>query len=218
MAACPKRLDGLPQALWPRSAARSSPRGAALGITSRLLFPLCSNSSETPSRWRLPPWSFRHDLADLHLHHRAAGRPIRCLERRVVRRAELRTQHPVAIMVKVSIYRCPRRQTLPYEGPARTRRKGRKASRRQGSCRLRGQKTMRVDTMVVAVAGRLGVVRLSGMRWRATTLMPLDPHDHGAASKLRFRSAASGTALERALRVAKPSAVHPQCEAVECGG
>ena len=77
---------------------------------------------------------------------------------------------------------------------------------------------MRVDTMVVAVAGRLGVVRLSGMRWRATTLMPLDPHDHGAPSKLRFRSAASGTALGRALRVETPSAVHPQCEAVlECG-
>jgi hypothetical protein len=83
---------------------------------------------------------------------------------------------------------------------------------------------MRVDTMVVAVAGRLGVVRLSGMRWRATsrsviwrfgaTLMPLDPHDHGAVSKLRFRSAASGTALGRALRVETPSAVHPQCEAV----
>jgi hypothetical protein len=77
---------------------------------------------------------------------------------------------------------------------------------------------MRVDTMVVAVAGRLGVVRLSGMRWRATTLMPLDPHDHGAVSKLRFRSAASGTALRRALRAEMPSAVHPQYEAVlECG-
>jgi hypothetical protein len=72
--------------------------------------------------------------------------------------------------------------------------------------------------MVVAVAVRLGVVRLSGMRWRATTLMPLDPHDHGATSKLRFRSVASGTALERELRVEKPSAVHPQREAVlECG-
>ena len=77
---------------------------------------------------------------------------------------------------------------------------------------------MRVDTMVVAVAGRLGVVRLSGMRWRATTLMPLDPHDHGAPSKLRFCSAASDMALGRALRLETPSAVHPQCEAVlECG-
>jgi hypothetical protein len=48
--------------------------------------------------------------------------------------------------------------------------------------------------------------------------MPLDPHAHGATSKLRFRSVASGTALERALRVEKPSAVYPQCEAVlECG-
>jgi hypothetical protein len=48
--------------------------------------------------------------------------------------------------------------------------------------------------------------------------MPLDPHDHGATSELRFRSAASATALERELRVKKPSAVHPQCEAVlECG-
>jgi hypothetical protein len=48
--------------------------------------------------------------------------------------------------------------------------------------------------------------------------MRLDPHDHGSPSMLRFRSVASGTALERALRVEKPSAVHPQCEAVlECG-
>jgi hypothetical protein len=77
---------------------------------------------------------------------------------------------------------------------------------------------MRFDTMAVAVAVRLGVVRLSGMRWRATSLMPLDPHHHGVTSKLRFRSVASGAALERALRVEKPSAVHPQSEAVlECG-
>jgi hypothetical protein len=49
-------------------------------------------------------------------------------------------------------------------------------------------------------------------------LMPLDPHDHGAVSKLRFCSAASDMALERALRAETPSAVHPQCEAVlECG-
>jgi hypothetical protein len=48
--------------------------------------------------------------------------------------------------------------------------------------------------------------------------MPLDPHDHSAASELRFRSAASGTALGRALRLETPSAVHPQSEAVlECG-
>ena len=88
----------------------------------------------------------------------------------------------------------------------------------QGFCRVLGEKTVRVDTMVVAVAVRMGVVRLSGMRWRATTLMPLDPHDHGATSGLRIRSVASGTALERDLRVEKPSAVHPQCEAVlECG-
>jgi hypothetical protein len=31
--------------------------------------------------------------------------------------------------------------------------------------------------------------------------MPLDPHDHGATSGLRIRSVASGTALERELRV-----------------
>src|SRR5690606_32558309 len=88
----------------------------------------------------------------------------------------------------------------------------------QGFRRARREKTVRVDTMVVAVAGTMGVVRLSGMRWRATTLMPLDPHDHGATSGLRIRSVAPGTALEREQRVEKPSAVHPQCEAVlECG-
>lgn len=68
--------------------------------------------------------------------------------------------------------------------------------------------------MVVAVAMRMGVVKLSGMRWRATSLMPLDPHDHGATSELRLRSVASGAALERALRLETPSAVHPQREAV----
>ena len=72
--------------------------------------------------------------------------------------------------------------------------------------------------MVVAVATGLGVVRLSGMRWRATSLMPLDPNDRAANLELRFRSVASGTVLERELRVEMPSAAHPQCEAVlECG-
>ena len=131
---------------------------------------------------------------------------------------ETKTQHPVALAAKASIYRCPRGGALLQKGggagPAETL----KALRGQGSCRVWGQKTARVDAMVVAVAVRLGVVRLSGLRWRATTLMPLDPHDHGATSELRLRSVTSGTALERALRVEKPSAVHPQREAVlECG-
>jgi hypothetical protein len=156
--------------------------------------------------------------ADLHLHHAARSRRMPCVARRPTRGVESRIQHPVALAARASIYRCPRREALVQKGPAQTRRIGPKPCGARGSCRLRGQKTMRVDTMVVAVAGRLGVVRLSGMRWRATTLMPLDPHDHGAVSKLRFRSAASDMALERALRAETPSAVHPQYEAVlECG-
>jgi hypothetical protein len=80
------------------------------------------------------------------------------------------------------------------------------------------EKTTYLDTMNVAAAVTMGVIKLSGMRWRTTTLMPLDPHDHGSASELRLCSAASGLAVERELRVEKPSAIHPLCEAVlECG-
>jgi hypothetical protein len=72
--------------------------------------------------------------------------------------------------------------------------------------------------MDVAVAIGLGVIELIGMRWRATTLMPLDLHDHGSPRRFRLGSAASGTAIEHTLRMAMPSAVHPQSEAVlECG-
>ena len=59
-----------------------------------------------------------------------------------------------------------------------------------------GEKTARVDMMDVAVAMRLGVIELSGMRWRATTLMPLDLHGHGSTSRLRFCSAPGGSAIE----------------------
>jgi hypothetical protein len=48
--------------------------------------------------------------------------------------------------------------------------------------------------------------------------MPPDPHGGVAAGALRVRSVASGTAFECALHVAMPSALHPQNEAVECGG
>lgn len=155
---------------------------------------------------------------DLQLHHRTRYGPIWRRARRAARRDGTRIQHPVALSAKASIYRCLRGEALLQKGRGGDPGQAPKASVGQGSCRVRGQKTTRVDAMVVAVAVRLGVVRLSGMRWRATTLMPLDPHDHGATSELRFRSVASGTALERELRVEKPSAVHPQCEAVlECG-
>jgi hypothetical protein len=81
-----------------------------------------------------------------------------------------------------------------------------------------GEKTARADTMDVAVVMRLGVLELSGMRWRATTLMLLDLHGHDSTLRLRFCSAASGSAIHRQPRVEKLSAVHPQCEAVlECG-
>lgn len=76
---------------------------------------------------------------------------------------------------------------------------------------------MALDAMNVAAAVRMGVIKLSGMRWRTTTLMPLDPHGHGRTWRLRLRSAASGEAIGRE-HMEKPSAVHPQCEAVlECG-
>ena len=127
-------------------------------------------------------------------------------------------QHPVALTAKASIYRCPASPSPRREGYGAGQAQAVEVPPNQGFCRTLGEKTVRVDTMVVAVAVRMGVVRLSGMRWRATTLMPLDPRDHGATSGLRIRSVASGTALERDLRVEKPSAVHPQCEAVlECG-
>jgi len=161
---------------------------------------------------------FRGAGIDLQLHHRARGEAVR---RRVARTASPgapRIQHPVALAAKASIYRCLRGEALLQKGRGGDPGQAPKALAGQGSCRVWGQKTARVDAMVVAVAVRLGVVRLSGMRWRATTLMPLDPHDHGATSELRLRSVTSGTALERALRVEKPSAVHPQREAVlECG-
>jgi hypothetical protein len=80
------------------------------------------------------------------------------------------------------------------------------------------EKTTYLDTMNVAAAVTMGVIKLSGMRWRTTTLMPLDPHGHGRAWRLRLRSAASGKAIGCELRMEKSSAVHPQCEAVlECG-
>jgi hypothetical protein len=195
-----------------------SARRHRLGITRPFSFLLRSNSSKSPSRWRLPPWSLDGRSADLHLHPAARPRRMPCAARHPTDGAESRIQHPVAPTTKASIYRCPRREALVQKGPAQTRRKGPKPSGAGDLAGCEWQKTMRVDTMVVAVAGRLGVVRLSGMRWRATTLMPLDPHDHGGPSKLRLRSAASGTAPRRALRVETPSAVHPQCEAVlECG-
>jgi hypothetical protein len=79
---------------------------------------------------------------------------------------------------------------------------------------VQGRKTMRFDTMVVAVAVRLGVAKLAWNEVESNPPMSLDLHDHGVTSKLRFRSVASGAGLERALRVEKPSAVHPKCEAV----
>ena len=155
---------------------------------------------------------------DLQLHHRTRYGPIWRRARHAARRDGTRIQHPVALAAKASIYRCLRGEALLQKGRGGDPGQAPKALAGQGSCRVWGQKTARVDAMVVAVAVRLGLVRLSGMRWRATTLMPLDPHDHGATSELRLRSVTSGTALERALRVEKPSAVHPQREAVlECG-
>lgn len=105
---------------------------------------------------------------------------------------------------------------LPTPGAGAGERPG--VLQKQGFPGARGRKLVRVRTMDVAVAVRLGVIKLSGMRWRATTLMPLDPHDHGSPSGLRVCFAAPGPAIERLLRVEMPSAVHPQCEAVlECG-
>jgi hypothetical protein len=76
----------------------------------------------------------------------------------------------------------------------------------------------RAGTMNVAVVARLGVVELSGMRWRATTLMPLDPHDHGPTSRLRVRSATPGSGHRVPAAHGEAVCGHPQCEAVlECG-
>lgn len=157
------------------------------------------------------------DTADLQLHHAQAAGSVSGAARWGVRRR--RRGHNILL-------RSPSKPL--YIDPCAAKPSARRARRRPGASADRlaepgfsgceGKKTGRVGTMIVAAVVRLGVVRLSGMRWRATTLMPLDPHDHGATSELRVRSVASGTALERALRVEKPSAGHPQCEAVtECG-
>jgi hypothetical protein len=127
------------------------------------------------------------------------------------------TQHPVALSFKLSI--CRYLRPGPHaEGDGGASPAAAQSLAGPGLLPDPGEKTARADTMDVAVAIGLGVIELSGMRWRATTLMPLDLHGHGPALELRFCSAASGPAILHEARMERPSAVHPQCEAVqECG-
>jgi hypothetical protein len=127
------------------------------------------------------------------------------------------TQHPVALSFKLSI--CRYLRPGPHaEGDGAASPAAAQSLAGPGLLPDPGEKTARADTMDVAVAIGLGVIELSGMRWRATTLMLLDLHGHGSTQGLRFRSAASGSAILRQARMERPSAVHPQCEAVlECG-
>ena len=127
------------------------------------------------------------------------------------------TQHIVALASKPSIGRHQRLTPRP-EGSGAASPAAAQSLAGPGLLPDPGEKTVRADTMDVAVVIRLGVIELSGMRWRATTLMPLDLHGHGPTLRLRFRSAASGSAILRKARMERPSVVHPQCEAVlECG-
>jgi hypothetical protein len=161
----------------------------------------------------------RRAVADLQLQSHIIMRPERRATPRVGKQPPGPTQHLVALRSKPSIGRyqpaTPRTERGEAASPAAAQ-----SLAGPGLLPDLGEKTARADTMDVAVAMRLGVIELSGMRWRATTLMPLDLHGHGSTLRLRFCSAAS--AIERSCawrsRLRPVRNLRSICNAVlECG-